>query len=92
MDFRQFLLLLPLALDNLLSEEVDEYNQVKERGSAALVESMWTRVRILVVVARVHFFQKGILNDRLLSLIKALSQSFRLRPHPILKIRNMACF
>ena len=37
-DFRHLLLLLPFALDNLLREEVDDYNQGRAHGSDVLVD------------------------------------------------------
>lgn len=37
-DFRHLLLLLPFVLDNLLKEEVDNYNQGRAYGTAALVD------------------------------------------------------
>ena len=37
-DFRHVLLLLPFALDNLLREEVDSYNQGRAHGTAVLVD------------------------------------------------------
>ena len=37
-DFRHLLLILPFALDNLLREEVDEYNQGSPHGTVVLVD------------------------------------------------------
>ena len=37
-DLRHLLLLLPFVLDNLLSDEVDKYNQDKAQGSADLFD------------------------------------------------------
>jgi len=45
-DFSHLLLLLHFALDNLLREEVDEYNQGRAHGNAARVDPSWEVIMV----------------------------------------------